>query len=129
MMYFAGFLWGFVLLACFAGWGFSVRHVLHIDSRCEDSPWGEAIALGMAWIVSLGGFLNLLGWASRASVWLLLAAGLAGFVPATRRLGCYSGWNRSGRPPTSPIFYITLISCLTAYLACICLSESPYGDP
>ncbi len=61
MQYLLGFVWGFVLLASFGGWGLSVRRVLGLGSPEGSPDWGQSIVLGMAWIIALGGYLEVLG--------------------------------------------------------------------
>jgi hypothetical protein len=54
------------------GWGRGVTRVLRLPLFA--APLSAAV--GLAWVVVLGGALNLAGWAVRPSQWLVLGAGL-----------------------------------------------------
>src|SRR3954451_4340064 len=85
MRYFLGFSWGILLLASFAGWGALVRRLLRNEAENEIEDWGEAVVLGMSWIIALGGFLNLASIMTRGTVLILAAIGLLVFSMAVRR--------------------------------------------
>jgi hypothetical protein len=86
LTYLIGFLWGFVVLACFAGWGLALRRVLDLSCESESPEWGKLIVVGMASMVALGGFLNLLNVMTRGIIWLLLVGRLLSFAAISVRL-------------------------------------------
>jgi len=129
LTYLLGFLWGFVLLACFAGWGLALGRVLDLSSESESPEWGKLIVLGMAWIVALGGFLNLLNVMTRGMVWLLLLGGLLLVAAIGGRLCSRDRLGRVFALRPTRLDALALLLCVVAYASCVCLCESPYGNP
>ena len=129
MTYLIGFLWGFVVLVCFAGWGLALRRVLDRSCESESPEWGKLIVSGMASIVALGGFLNLFNVMTRGIIWLLLVGGLSCFAAISVRLCTRPNGGRTIRMPTTRLDTLAFLACVIAYASCVCLCESPYGDP
>ena len=66
--------WGLVLLISFIGYGKSVRRVLFPTERVG---WAESAAWGIAFIIALGGWLNLAGIVSPPLIISLVVFGVA----------------------------------------------------
>ncbi len=128
MTYLLGFLWGFVLLACFAGWGLALGRALKLSADVDSPEWGKLIVLGMAWVVAVGGFFNLLHVMTRGMVWLILIGGLVLFVAVTWELCARIKLNHVFAWRPTRFDTLVLVLCLAAYGSSICLCESPYGD-
>ena len=99
MQYLLGFAWGPLLLASFAGWGLGLRRILLPGTDEGTTDWGPAPVFGMAWVIALGGPLNLLGVLTRQAIWLLLLVGLIVFVIETHQLASRNGPARPFRWP------------------------------
>jgi hypothetical protein len=129
LTYLIGFLWGFIVLACFAGWGLILRRVLDLSCESDSPEWGKLIVMGMASIVALGGFLNLLNFMTRGIIWLLLVGGLSSFAATGVRLCTRDSLGQIFASPTTRLGTLAFLVCVIAYASCVCLCESPYGDP
>jgi hypothetical protein len=128
MTYLVGFIWGFVLLACFAGWGLAAERALRISGEERPRDWGCVIILGMASVIALAGPINLAGGLTRGVIWLMLLGGGAVFGAEIRRISSSLASSRTSKVMTTTLGTISLIACLVAYASCVCLAESPFGD-
>ena len=70
-------VWGLVLLAALTGYGKLLKRLFFQE---EDFGWANEAAWGMAFMVSIGGCLNLFYLVSRPLVIILIAIGAAGFA-------------------------------------------------
>ena len=66
--------WGFVLLVSLIGYGRLLRRLLFPTERVG---WAESAAWGIAFIIALGGWLNLAGIISPALIISLIGLGVA----------------------------------------------------
>ena len=128
LTYLLGFVWGFVVLGSFAGWGLALGRLLDSARESEVPEWGKSIALGMAYIVALGGFLNLRNLMTRGTVWFLLVGGLLFFAAISGGLRFRGGRGRVFAVPQTRLDALAALMCVVAYASCVCLCESPYGD-
>jgi hypothetical protein len=129
LTYLIGFLWGFVVLACFAGWGLALQRVLDLSCESESPEWGKLIVVGMASIVALGGFLNLFNVMTRGIIWLLLVGGLLSFAAISVRLCMRHSRGQIFALPATRLGTLGLVLSVVAYASCVCVCESPYDDP
>jgi hypothetical protein len=112
----AAFLWGFVLIAGFAGYGEAVRRLLGWKPR----DGGLAVALGVSLLIVFGGPLSLARVLSAALFVALIAVGVAtwvalGGVPRLlRTVGRLRSWDRA-----------MVCVLLLAYLNWLCFNQSP----
>jgi hypothetical protein len=128
MQYCLGFIWGFTLLFVFAGWGLGVGQILKI-SPAENSPdWGQAVVLGMSWIIAIGGALNCLHVMTAGVIWLLSLGGLVLFVMESRRLIARFGWKEALGWPMTAVGMLSAFLCLAAYCSWVVLPYSPWDD-
>ena len=115
LIYFGEFLWGIVLIASFAGYGTIIGRLL-MKYRFQDD--GVAIALGLSFVIVLGGFLNLVrvisaplivGLVLAGVVIWVASGGVAKLLVAGKRL---RGWD-----------YAILAVLLLGYVNWLCYSQ------
>jgi hypothetical protein len=128
MQYCLGFIWGFVLLFAFAGWGLGVRRILKISPAGDSPDWGQAVVLGMSLIIAIGGMLNCLHVMTAGVIWLLTIVGLALFVLESRHFIARSGWNHALGWPMTRFGMLVAVLCLAAYSSWVVLPYSPLDD-
>ncbi len=71
--YFLSFIWGIFILFSFIGWGSAINRLLFSKCRVD---WGQRAAWGIAFIILVGGLLNLTWNVSRISILILIGTGL-----------------------------------------------------
>ena len=128
MQYCLGFLWGFILLFVFAGWGLGVQRILKISPEENSPDWGQAVVLGMSWIIAIGGALNCLHVMTAAVIWLLSLCGLFLFAMESRRLIARFGWKDAVGPPMTAFGMLAAFLCLAAYASWVILPYAPFDD-
>jgi hypothetical protein len=128
MQYCLGFIWGFILLFVFAGWGLGVQRILKISVDENAPDWGQAVVLGMSWIIAIGGALNCLHVMTAGVFWLLSLGGLFLFVVESRRLIARFGWKEAVGWPMTAFGMLAAFLCLAAYCSWVVLPYSPLDD-
>ncbi|HWE39230.1 MAG TPA: hypothetical protein VG406_21960 [Isosphaeraceae bacterium] len=116
LTYVGAFLWGFVLLASFAGHGELVARAL----RWRRADGGLAIAWGVSLLIVVGGALNVLRAISAAVLVALVVAGVVAWVG----LG---GWRRAAGAAARLRSWelLTALALLLGYVNWMCLNEPP----
>jgi hypothetical protein len=128
LLYLLAFVWAFVLLANFAGWGLAVQRVLRLASHGCTPDWGQAIVLGMSLIVALGGFLSLPSLMMWRTVLSLVLAGLFLFAVEIWRLGGWARRNELFDWPKTKTDVLVILVCIVVFATWVCLPRSPFDD-
>ena len=113
--FFGALAWGALLLVAFAGWGRTTGRLF----RVQRLPASVACSLGIATIIFIGGWLNLLHLIYPSFFFVLVAIGLALYLwlrsERLEEYGWLSFWNNSSR--WSQLLVVITIVILMARVA------------
>ncbi len=84
MSFLLSFLWGFLILGSFIGWGTAINRIAFPSDRID---WGQRAAWGLAFSVLIGAVLNSAWAVSHAAILTFVGAGLAIWILDIFRTG------------------------------------------